>query len=178
MSQDVDYRRIDYPTGKPREEWGHHARRAYILERIEEAGHPDFISQTDLAREFDKSTSTIHRDFNRLREFVTNNIDERRLDHIGVTLYETAIKDEIAEENWGHADHLFQNWTRWLDKRGLADYLPDDDEDGEAEEVVGDITLEIAGVSHMDLPGDEEDEETEAPIEAAPEAPGGAEDET
>lgn len=173
---DIDYRNVDYPTGEPREEWSYQARRAYLLERIEEAGHPDFINQSEVAREFDKSHSTIHRDIRRLQEYVTEEVDEQRLDHIGITLYESAIKDEIADENWGAADRLFQNWTEWLDTRGLADYLPDDD-DEDAPETVGEINMEIAGVSDMDLSDsddqedgeDDEDDDQEAGQEAAPE---------
>lgn len=156
---DYDYRNIDYDPGKPREEWNFPARRAYILERIEEAGHPDFLNQSELSREFGKSHSTIHRDFRRLREFVTEGVDEQRLDHIGITLYETGIKHEVADENWGAADRLFQNLTEWLDKRGLADYLPDDDEDADAPDTVGEIKMEIAGVADMDLSEDDDEDE-------------------
>lgn len=153
---DLDYREIDYPTDKPRSEWGHAARRAYILEQeLEEVGHPDLINWSRLAREFDKSKSTLHNDKEKLLEYVVDETDEARVKQIGLSIFEKGLLRISSDDDYDPFDEasFFKMWASTLDEFGLIDLDDDEDDDlfvsGEGEGAG--VTVQIAGVSGDDV---------------------------
>lgn len=170
---DLDYREIDYPTDKPRSEWGHAARRAYILEQeLEEVGHPDLINWSRLAREFDKSKSTIHNDKQKLLKYIVDETDEARVKQIGLSIFEKGLLRISSDDDYDPFDEasFFKMWASTLDEFGLIDLDDDEDDDlfvsGEGEGAG--VTVQIAGVSGDDVDDDELPER---------DRPGGDEDE-
>jgi len=179
MSGNLDYREIDYPTDKPRAEWGHAARRAYILEQeIEEVGHPDLINWSRLAREFDKSKSTLHNDKEKLLEYIVDETDEARVKQIGLSIFEKGLLRISSDDDYDPFDEasFFKMWASTLDEFGLIDLDDEDEEDlfTTGDDATGGVTVQIAGVSADDVddselperdrpdPDDEEGEDTEA----------------
>lgn len=157
---ELDYREIDYDTGKPKSEWGHAARRAYILEQhLEEKGHPELINWSRLAREFDKSKSTIHNDKEKLLEYVVDETDEERVKQIGLSIFEKGLLRISSDDDYDPFDEasFFKMWASTLDEFGLID-LDEDEEDDlfvSGSDEAGGVTVQIAGVSGDDVDDDE-----------------------
>jgi hypothetical protein len=115
---DTDYRAIDIPEDKPPEEYHWTERRAEILELIEKAGHPDSISPTRLASRYDVSKSQISQDKARLQQYVVGRMDEDRVDAITATVYETAIRKLMENDEYRKAAKTASEWNEWLGDRG------------------------------------------------------------
>lgn len=172
-SRNHDYRMIEWDEGKPLEEWHYTSRRAWILQtQLLEKGHPDLVNWSRLARKFDKSKSTLHRDKEKLTEFLTDDIDENRLDLVGQTIFETGLRElltpteetkmrpdgttEVIEKppNYHSAADFYLKWLRTLAARGKIEWRDptDSDEDGEAVEGgLREVMVEVAGVAPDDV---------------------------
>ena len=51
MSDEIDYATVDVPEDESPENYHYTARRADLLQRVQEAGHPSAINQSQLARD-------------------------------------------------------------------------------------------------------------------------------
>lgn len=80
MTDHPNYRAIHVPEGKRNgheEELTYAERRAYILERLEDAGSPRLLNKSELARTFDVSRQTIYNDLEALAEWSDGGLGER-----------------------------------------------------------------------------------------------------
>lgn len=150
-----DYRAIKVPEGKKPTEYSVHERRAEILKAIEQAGHPDAINKAELARRYDRDRRAIYRDFERLREFILDDIGPDRVDTISQIGYQKAIKGLLNQEEFAKATRALDSWNEWLFDRGKVDKSPDKQEvDATVDATVEKREAKVyAGVDLSQMPG-------------------------
>jgi hypothetical protein len=122
---DVNYEAVDIPDDKPPSEYHWTERRAEILQLIEKAGHPGSISPTRLADRYDVSKSQISQDKSRLQEFIVEQIDEPAVDAITSTVFQTAVKELMDNDEYRKAAKTVADWNDWLGDRGHVEREPD-----------------------------------------------------
>ncbi|ALG82918.1 hypothetical protein [Halanaeroarchaeum sulfurireducens] len=122
---DVDYAAVEIPEGKPPGEYHWTERRAEILQLIKKAGHPDSISPTRLANRYDVTKGQISQDKDRLRDHITNQLNEGRVDAITATVFENAIKELIENDEYRKAAKTAAEWHDWMADRGHVPREPD-----------------------------------------------------
>jgi len=122
---DVNYESIDIPDDKPPSEYHWTERRAEILQLIEKAGHPGSISPTRLADRYDVSKSQISQDKSRLQEFIVEQIDEPAVDAITSTVFQTAVRELMDNDEYRKAAKTVADWNDWLGDRGHVEREPD-----------------------------------------------------
>jgi len=125
MSNTIDYRAVEVPDDKLPEDYHYNERRAEILKLIEEAGHPRAINQTRLAERYGVTQGQISKDITRLREFITENIDERTVDSITEVVYQKSIKELMDKGEYKDAVKAVESWNDWLMDRGKVEKEPD-----------------------------------------------------
>lgn len=125
MGNDIDYRAIEVPEDKPAKEYTYAERRAEILQLIEQAGHPRAINQTRLSDRYGCAQSNISNDIDVLREYITNNIDERTVDSITETVYQKSIQELVSNGEYKDAVKAVESWNDWLMNRGKVEKEPD-----------------------------------------------------
>ena len=122
---DVNYEAVDIPDDKPPSEYHWTERRAEILQLIEKAGHPDSISPTRLADRYGVSKSQISQDKSRLQEFIVEQIDEPAVDAITSTVFQTAVRELMDNDEYRKAAKTVADWNDWLGDRGHVEREPD-----------------------------------------------------
>ena len=122
---DVNHEAVDIPDDKPPSEYHWTERRAEILQLIEKAGHPDSISPTRLADRYDVSKSQISQDKSRLQEFIVEQIDEPAVDAITSTVFQTAVRELMDNDEYRKAAKTVADWNDWLGDRGHVEREPD-----------------------------------------------------
>ena len=125
MADDNDYRNIAIPDDMDPEDYDYRERRAEILERMQEAGHPDNLNQTELAEEFGVSQPSISKDFKRLRQYITGEIDTDRVEAITQMVFTKAIKNLQEEGDHLGAVEVVEKWNDWLYDRGKMEREPE-----------------------------------------------------
>lgn len=164
---DIDYRNVSYDTSKPPEEWSYQARRAYILEQeLLVRGHPDNVNWSELARKFDKSKSTIHRDKERLLDYLGEDIDEGRIRALGMSLFESGLLEITDDEDRDPFDAVsfYRTWVQTMREFGMIEQAvrPEDEEEDMA-------TLSPEGLSISIAPAPAELDLDEEELAALPE---------
>jgi hypothetical protein len=157
MAQEIDYRAVVIPDEKSPEEYTYAERRAEILNFVERVGYPQALNQSELARRYDTSPQNVHNDLNVLREFIVEEIDTTRTDSFSKMVFENSIRELVDRGDHKDAVNALSKYNSWLFDRGYQDKSPEKKEINQQTSVegVGDITMEIAGVSDMDdLPDD------------------------
>lgn len=151
----VDYWEVEIPEDKDPHEYGYQARRGDILRHyLIDKKHPDEVNWSELSRYYEKSKSTIHNDKETLLEFLTDEFDPSRVREVGVSLFEGAMREVIADDDYDPFDEvaLYQKWIHTLDKIGFLDLDEDEDpEDMFVSEEEGGLSVEIAGVAAEDV---------------------------
>lgn len=125
MAEEPDYRAVEVPEQKPPEEYHWTQRRAEILQLVEEAGHPRAINQARLSDRYGVSEAQISKDMKRLRKYITNRIDEQRVDTITQTVFQKAIREMVENGEYMDAVKATEKWNNWLFDRGKVDKEPD-----------------------------------------------------
>lgn len=125
MTNETDYRTVAVPEDKTPGDYHWTERRAEILQLVEEAGHPRKINQARLADRYGVSTAQICKDMKRLRKFITENIDEERVDSITEIVYQKAVSELMDNGEYKDAVKAVESWNDWLMKRGRVDKEPD-----------------------------------------------------
>jgi protein involved in polysaccharide export with SLBB domain len=123
MSDDTNYRAVTVPEDVPPAEYSYVQRRAEILQLIEEAGHPDALTQRRLADRYDVSPAQICKDFKRLRSFLADSIGQRRRT-ISETVYRKAIREYTDRGEYSEAIDALESWNEWLREEGVRDVQP------------------------------------------------------
>ena len=125
MSDITDYRATTVPENKRPTEYSYVERRAEILSLIEEAGHPDALTQTRLAERYGTSQSNISKDFDRLQEYIRETLGHQR-HAISESLYRKAIKEYTDRGEYNEAIEALESWNEWLREEGARDTEPEE----------------------------------------------------
>lgn len=102
MTREIDYESVEIPDEKAPSEYSYAERRAEILERIKEAGHPRLVNQAEIADEFGCTRQNIHKDMNALAEFVDETLGDRR-ELTTQAVLERSITGLLADKEWRQA---------------------------------------------------------------------------
>ena len=112
-----DYHHVNVPEDVEPTEYNHHQRRAVILERILDAGHPAALTKTHLADEFGCDEKSIRRDFKRLGQYVAENLES---DHefIVDSVFRGALAKLMENGQYEEAVRVAKSWSDWLNSVG------------------------------------------------------------
>jgi hypothetical protein len=116
-----DYDAVELPDSDavPREDWGVTERRAELLQRIREAGHPRALNQTELGEEFGVSQQQISKDFARVGAHVRQSLDaDRRALAVNATV-QRAVRGLLDEGEYYDAGRLALKWDSWVEESGM-----------------------------------------------------------
>lgn len=120
----VDYAAVELPTGTY-DEATVEQRRAVLLNRIEQAGHPGALpsSYRELADEFDVSKATIARDMKLLSEWCAENVER---DHVSImdAVFRGAVLDLVRDGKKAWAAEVGREWFEWLADMGAIERVP------------------------------------------------------
>lgn len=128
---DIDYRAINIPDDKAPEELAYPARRAALLQRIEDRGSPARINQSAEARRYGVCHATISNDIKKLRAYIDEHHDDgatfelwslrRRV--VNGLLDEAEDPDGDAVRALTAAWRVQREWQEWLvDRREIEDH--------------------------------------------------------
>jgi hypothetical protein len=173
QANDPDYREIEWDEGVPMSEWHYTHRRAYILEtELLEKGHPGLVNWAELARRFDKAKSTLHKDKQRLKDYLAGDVDDDRIDLIGQVIFKKGLRDlltpttekkmrpdgsivEIEKPpDYQAAAEFYRLWVDTLARRGKTEWgdpMDAGDEEGAVEGGLREVVTEVAGVAPEEL---------------------------
>lgn len=122
-----DYAHIDPDHTKGYQDMNAIERRAILLNRMEQAGHPRAIPQSyrELGDEFGVGKSTIGDDMDRLREYVAENLNR---DHHSImdSVFRGAVLDLVKEGKRAWAAEVGREWYEWLADLGEVERVPDE----------------------------------------------------
>ncbi len=120
----TNYRKIHIPKEKFKENWTTEQRRAWILQRIIEAGHPRFLEQEKIADMFDVSQPQISQDLDALSDSIKVHIGED-IDMLVESLYQSTIEELKEKEDYGELRKWIKDFTDYLMNRGKIKKAPD-----------------------------------------------------
>lgn len=106
-----DYASIEVPTDVPPSELHYMQRRAEMYQIVMAAGHPEMVSQAQLADRFEVSQSTVSRDLDRIDEYLRQNVSGRR-DLESHSVYRRSIRGLLQQEEYREAARV----QRWYDE--------------------------------------------------------------
>lgn len=116
----MGYKDVTVPEDTPPEDYNYIQRRAELLQRLIEAGHPDRLSRTQCAEQYDVHPSTITRDIQALREEIRSDISTDA-DFVSHVLFQKALRDTVEREAWSEAINILESWNKWLSDRGFQE---------------------------------------------------------
>lgn len=114
-SNQPNYAAIEIPT-KPPTEYSYAERRAELLQQIQDLGHPSLINQTEEADRYGVSQQQISKDLDRIGEYVTETLGERR-DLVTESVYHRSIQGLLEEGEYRKAAQTVTEWNEWLRER-------------------------------------------------------------
>jgi len=112
----IDYRSIDVPEDKPPEEYSYAERRAEILRRIEDVGHPGLVNGAELGRRYDVARQSIYNDFDVLGEYVADTVGER-VDLKINAVFNKAIRGLLQQKEYRKAAKTAAEFGEWVETR-------------------------------------------------------------
>lgn len=122
---EVDYSAVRLPDGDYTEATVEE-RRAVLLDRIEQAGHPRALPYTyrELADEFDVSKSTIADDMSLLAEWCAQNVER---EHVAImdAVFRGAVLDLVRDGKRAWAAEVGREWFEWLADMGAIERVPE-----------------------------------------------------
>jgi hypothetical protein len=121
--QGEDYRKV--PTDGDQTEFNTLQRRAYLFERVQEAGHPSLIDKEEFADEVDISRRQVYYDMEAVAEFVEDIAGDT---HVGenYTIFEKAKREALRRQDWSMAIDVLKDEAAWLENRGAIDKQPEE----------------------------------------------------
>jgi hypothetical protein len=122
--QGDDYRQI--PVDGDPTEFGTVQRRAFIFERIQEAGHPALIDKPALADETGISRRQVYYDMEAVSEFIEKQVAGDH--HVGqnYSVFEKAKREAIQRNDWEMAIAVLKDEAEWLENRGAINKEPEE----------------------------------------------------
>jgi len=115
-SSTPDYRSVELPDAdeKPRPEWHYTQRRAELLQRIRDAGHPGRLNQGELADEYGVSQQQISKDMKRIGQSIRSALDDdRRVLTVDSTV-QRAIRGLLEDGDYYKAGQLALDYDEWV----------------------------------------------------------------
>jgi hypothetical protein len=128
MEGGTNYRTVEIEGSKPPDEYNWMERRAEILNRIERLGHPRAVNQSQLADRYGVSGAQISKDMERLREYISSDLDASHADAITQTVYQKSIQELMKNGEHYKAVKAVESWNDWLMDRGKVEQEPDQHE--------------------------------------------------
>lgn len=121
----TDYSEIVVPEDQPPEEYTTYERRAEILQKIEEKGHPWGFNYSQLGRRYDYSHETIRKDFDRLKEWYQDRIgDDAKVS--SELAYKRIVQEHMDNGEFNKARKALDSWNGWLQDTGEQEKEPDE----------------------------------------------------
>jgi len=115
-SSTPDYRSVELPDAdeKPRPKWHYTQRRAELLQRIRDAGHPGRLNQGELADEYGVSQQQISKDMKRIGQSIRSALDDdRRVLTVDSTV-QRAIRGLLEDGDYYKAGQLALDYDEWV----------------------------------------------------------------
>ena len=113
-SNQPDYSAVDLPSKDPTE-YTYVERRAELLQRVEEAGEPSVLNQTELADTFDVSQQQISKDLDRLATHVRERmIDRDRRAFVVENVVRRSIRGLMDEGEYRKAAQTAMEYDGWI----------------------------------------------------------------
>ena len=122
MPTAIDYRTVEIPDEKPRNDFSYTQRRAEILDVMREVGHPDRVRQAKLADQYGVNQSTISRDLTALAEYADDTLGDRRT-FVSQLAFDRAIRGLLEEEEWRKVAQTVKDWNEWIDDHKALEEL-------------------------------------------------------
>lgn len=123
-----DYASVAIPDERetPKWKWQTEERRAYLLKKLREHGHPHRIpkSYREIGEEFDVTHPTIVQDFKILREYIEATSGEDARAHTKL-VSQKAVQELMEDGNWYKALKAQLEFNEWLFEVGDLDREPD-----------------------------------------------------
>lgn len=113
-SNQPDYSAVDLPSKDPTE-YSYVERRAELLQRVEEAGEPSVLNQTELADTFGVSQQQISKDLDRIATHVRDRmIDRDRRAFVVENVVRRSIRGLLDEEEYRKAAQTAVDYDDWI----------------------------------------------------------------
>lgn len=128
MSDSPDYASITIPADEDPSEYHYTARRAAILQVIKRTGTPASVNRRQAGERFGVSRQTIQNDIDALAEYVTENIGGERAAFTANTVFETSVRELLADEEYEAAARVAEKWMNWLGDIGALEQAADKQE--------------------------------------------------
>jgi len=115
-SSTPDYRSVELPDAdeKPRTEWHYTQRRAELLQRIRDAGHPGRLNQGELADEYGVSQQQISKDMKRIGQSIRSALDDNRRVLTVDSTVQRAIRGLLEDGDYYKAGQLALDYDEWV----------------------------------------------------------------
>jgi len=112
----IDYRTIEVPPDKPAEDYTFAERRADILHRIEDAGHPGLVNGAELARQYGVTRQSVYNDFDVLADYVKATVGDR-VDLTINSVFRRAIRGLLEQKEYRAAAKTAADYGDWVRDR-------------------------------------------------------------
>lgn len=110
-----DYESTAIPS-KPPAEYSYVERRADLLQQVLDVGHPSMLNQSELAERYEVTQQQISKDFDRLGEYLGENLGSRRYLSTAAVI-DRSIRGMLENEEYRQAARTVLEWNEWLDHR-------------------------------------------------------------
>lgn len=163
---EINYEAVHVPEGKRPEEYHYTERRAEILGKIRNGSSPWQLNQSELARRYDVSQPTIHKDLKRLKTFLKGTMGEDaeiETNELMRDIVTNIRQDAQALRQQGErgqaakaekaAASVASKWWDWLFESGEKDRAPRRTEVDASVDIDKRETKVYAGVDVSRLPG-------------------------
>lgn len=122
----TDFRNVPLPEGdRPMSDYAADERRADLLRRVEEHGHPSLLpTYHELGEQYGVTASVICRDLDKIAASVEAHADQRTTLTVN-SVYRRALRGLVENEDWRAAAKTATEWSEWVDRRTVLRDLRD-----------------------------------------------------
>lgn len=124
MTGSIDYEAVEIPEDKEPVDYSYAERRADVLERIKEAGHPKAVNQSDLADRYGCSQQNISKDMAAIAGFIDETLGDRR-ELATQAVLERSIQGLLDEGEWRQAAKTALEYDEWVRETKELDEMMD-----------------------------------------------------
>lgn len=120
----INYEQIETPDNSNYEDWSYAQRRAYLLQKIKNAGHPRLINQREIAKQFGVDPSQINYDINAIADSVNEYLGKDAVFKLD-TIYDNKIEELIEKGKDSELRHWVKDFKEFLQEYGAIKKEPD-----------------------------------------------------
>jgi hypothetical protein len=123
MASDRNYLVADIPDDLPPDQFNAHQRRADILQKMIDAGHPYGIKQSKLAKLYGVSQQIISRDVKEIQSYLSESLGDYAVSLTQTAfenIYNSFMRNDDKEKAW----RVLMDWNKWLENRGALKQTP------------------------------------------------------